>query len=614
MAYIERVEVENEGFLGGLDVTLEPGLNVLIGARGTGKTSVIELIRYALNADSFTTEAGTKGQQQAVATLDGGAVTVTVRDGDSRWAITRTAEGATMSAAASALSATVLAQNEVESIGVSPSGRLALIDRFLEDPRAISNEIRASADIVIALTNDISTALDELDKTDEALSGMGTVTAQLNEARVLQESLLARSSATVSDQQALTDAQARLSRLAQRESQLAYASSAIEALQAESASMRVRVSELSRDLSNVLADSQSVSFSSRAEMLLSEVSAQFELASAAIKREANEVARDRADLDTTSRTVRQRLDLAQDGLSQATRRVQQFEEIKGQLDALQARRVEYAKRLAVMRERRRDAYEKLAGQRSARLLARQQVADRLSRQLAPQIRVRVSSGQRMDSYVSGIIASLRGSGLHYNNLAPLLATSVSPFELVDWAERSAADELVEAVGMPIDRAASVVNAVRQGGAATIIASDVEDEVSLELLDGPDYKPIEHLSIGQRCTVILPILLALEDATLVVDQPEDHLDNAFIASTLIASIRKRGNGGQTIFSSHNANIPVLGEASLVIVMDSDGASGRVRAIGGLDEPRIVEAISEIMEGGAEAFAARAQFYSGTGSLN
>jgi hypothetical protein len=287
--------------------------------------------------------------------------------------------------------------------------------------------------------------------------------------------------------------------------------------------------------------------------------------------------------------------------------VQQLEERRGQLDALKARRVEYSKRLDQTRERRREAFEKLSELREGRLVARQRVADRLSHQLAPQIRVRVSSGQRLDSYVSGIIASLRGSGLHYNNLAPLLASVVSPFELVDWAERSAPDELSEAVGIPLDRAASVIGAIRQGGAAAIIAIEVEDEVSLELLDGPDYKPIEHLSIGQRCTVVLPILLALEDATLVVDQPEDHLDNAFITSTLIASIGKRGRSAQTIFSSHNANIPVIGEAACVIVMESDGESGRVAALGKLDDPGIVTAISDIMEGGAEAFAKRSRFY-------
>ena len=112
-------------------------------------------------------------------------------------------------------------------------------------------------------------------------------------------------------------------------------------------------------------------------------------------------------------------------------------------------------------------------------------------------------------------------------------------------------------------------------------------------------------------MVLPILLALPGETLIVDQPEDHLDNAFIASTLISAIRDRDSLAQTIFSSHNANIPVLGDAERVVVMESDGESGQVIANAGLEDSGIVLAISNLLEGGAEAFAKRATFYSATG---
>ena len=63
------------------------GLNVIIGARGTGKTSVVELIRSALGASSFSDEVSMRGSQQAVATLDGDAVTVTIAAGDERFTV-----------------------------------------------------------------------------------------------------------------------------------------------------------------------------------------------------------------------------------------------------------------------------------------------------------------------------------------------------------------------------------------------------------------------------------------------------------------------------------------------------------------------------------------------
>jgi hypothetical protein len=118
-----------------------------------------------------------------------------------------------------------------------------------------------------------------------------------------------------------------------------------------------------------------------------------------------------------------------------------------------------------------------------------------------------------------------------------------------------------------------------------------------------------LSTGQRCTVILPIVLRHVDRVVIVDQPEDHIDNAFIADTLIKAILERDPNGQIIFSTHNANIPVLGSADYVVQMGSDGHRGFPVVHGELDSPSVVNAISTVMEGGADAFRRRAAFYSG-----
>jgi hypothetical protein len=81
-----------------------------------------------------------------------------------------------------------------------------------------------------------------------------------------------------------------------------------------------------------------------------------------------------------------------------------------------------------------------------------------------------------------------------------------------------------------------------------------------------------LSTVQRCTVVLPLILEHSDRILVVDQPEDRIDNAFIVDTLIKSILRRSTSSQVILSTHNANIPVLGEAQLVVQLASDGRRG------------------------------------------
>jgi ABC-type bacteriocin/lantibiotic exporter with double-glycine peptidase domain len=93
--------------------------------------------------------------------------------------------------------------------------------------------------------------------------------------------------------------------------------------------------------------------------------------------------------------------------------------------------------------------------------------------------------------------------------------------------------------------------------------------------------------------------------LVIDQPEDNLDNHFIYETVVETIRRLKPRRQMIFVTHNANIPVLAEADLVVVMNSDGKKGFVQKAGSLDDCR--EEIIDLLEGGKEAFELRRQRY-------
>ena len=94
---------------------------------------------------------------------------------------------------------------------------------------------------------------------------------------------------------------------------------------------------------------------------------------------------------------------------------------------------------------------------------------------------------------------------------------------------------------------------------------------------------------------------------MVDQPEDHLDNSFITTTVVSALQRRDPVDQLVFASHNANIPVLGNADLIVLLDSDGKRGFVKHAGRLEDRESVRAITDVMEGGAEAFSRRAEFY-------
>ena len=71
--------------------------------------------------------------------------------------------------------------------------------------------------------------------------------------------------------------------------------------------------------------------------------------------------------------------------------------------------------------------------------------------------------------------------------------------------------------------------------------------------------------------------------------------------------KRKNKGQIIVTTHNANVPVLGNANIVAHLSSDGKRGFIQSFGSLSNKKIVDAISKVMEGGEKAFKYRANFY-------
>jgi energy-coupling factor transporter ATP-binding protein EcfA2 len=265
--------------------------------------------------------------------------------------------------------------------------------------------------------------------------------------------------------------------------------------------------------------------------------------------------------------------------------------------------------LKELTSRRNEFLETLNDLREKRFLVRQAIAAALNKSLGPRIRVIVEKSGQYQSYSALVAEVLKGSGLRYNELAPLVARNMSPRELMEAAENGDFDLIAEATGITKDRALRFVSALRETDLGRVGTVSLEDAVTLSLLDGKDYKSIEELSTGQRCTVVLPIVLRHVDRVVIVDQPEDHIDNAFIAETLIKAVLERDPKGQIIFSTHNANIPVLGAADYVVQMGSDGHRGFPMVHDDLNSPTVVNAISTVMEGGADAFRRRAAFYSG-----
>jgi ABC-type Mn2+/Zn2+ transport system ATPase subunit len=122
-------------------------------------------------------------------------------------------------------------------------------------------------------------------------------------------------------------------------------------------------------------------------------------------------------------------------------------------------------------------------------------------------------------------------------------------------------------------------------------------------DGTDFQPIGQASAGQRAAAMLAFLLAHGQEPLVLDQPEDDLDNHLIYDLVVRQIRANKPRRQMIIVTHNPNIVVNGDAEMLHAFDFSQGQCRVVKAGSLQEQDMRDEVCRVMEGGREAFERR-----------
>ena len=140
----------------------------------------------------------------------------------------------------------------------------------------------------------------------------------------------------------------------------------------------------------------------------------------------------------------------------------------------------------------------------------------------------------------------------------------------------------------------------------VLAWFPEDGLSVEysrLGDGTDFRPIAQASAGQRAAAILAFLLAHGEEPLVLDQPEDDLDNHLIYDLVVRQIRENKLRRQIIVVTHNPNLVVNGDAEMLHALNFVGGRCVVAQSGSLQEEAMREEVCRVMEGGREAFERR-----------
>lgn len=113
------------------------------------------------------------------------------------------------------------------------------------------------------------------------------------------------------------------------------------------------------------------------------------------------------------------------------------------------------------------------------------------------------------------------------------------------------------------------------------------------------------SPGQKSAAILAFLLSYGDDPIILDQPEDDLDNYLIYDLIVRQMRENKRRRQVIVATHNPNIVVNGDAEKVISMDHQAGQCLItpKGTGCLQNSKVRAEICRVMEGGRQAFETR-----------
>jgi ABC-type lipoprotein export system ATPase subunit len=609
------------GFLDGLNLMFDTGLTCIIGARGTGKSTILELIRFCLDQlpKKDLSAAARKRVDNLIANnLNGGRVELDVETADGlRYTITRAvgeepivldhvgSPTAIKVASGSFFRAEIFSQNEVENIADQKRFQLDLIDSF-----APSEVWEKDCRIEEMQESIVATAR----QTEPIRQKLQVLQEDLKQLPAIDEKLKAFSAGTddpsgqvnkAHEAKALRDRETRATRLA---------AEALERFQSDLGGLHGR---LKSDLTGIfskemLAGANGTLMDEMVERIRkgrSQIDDELEQAllvldtclkehgllgtrlneaHAAQELEFRKVVEKHTQFQQQS-AERAKLDRRRNELMDA-KRIEQ--EALGEIEKLQQRQADLLRQLSELREER--------------FRIRKGIADRLNHDLQPTIRVTLVQDGDSESYRELLEEHLKPMNMRHGVVAQRLVQMVPPAQLASLVRSADTTGLIEHGDLNADQAAKVIQAFNQPvRLAELESVELRDQPTIELQNGSGYKDSSTLSTGQKCTTILPILLLDSANPLLIDQPEDNLDNRFIFQTVVSKIEQVRQGRQLVFITHNPNIPVLGDAGGVVVMESNGDHGGIAKTGNVDVCR--DQIITLLEGGAEAFSRRGDRY-------
>jgi DNA repair ATPase RecN len=607
------------GFLDGVGLHFNENLNVLVGGRGAGKSTAIESIRYALGVEPMGEDARKVHDSIVRNVLKSGTkVSLGVRSyrpDEREYVIERTIPNPPIvrDASGSVLPVQpldliprveVYGQHEVAELARSREKLTLLLKRFMDLADGDDSRVLETSRQLERSRTQINAIHKEFAQIQERLSNAPVVEQTLKryqdaglEDRLKEQSFIVR------EERVLKTVTQRVQPAKEVQTQLASLVPIDRVFVSQAALKDLPGGPILYKVDRLL-----LSLESRLKAITSELRDaldQFEKQLGEVTTEWNQRKKNaQAEYEKILREL-QKSKVDGEEFLRLRRQMEEFRPLREQTTLL-------GERLREEEQRRRNLLAEWGDLKQGDFQRLQRAAKKVSKELSGRVRVTVQFEGNREPLLSLLRDRVGG---RLSETLDLLQDRPD-FSLAQFVEscRAGRDELAKRFSLPPAQADRLTQ-MGPGFFMELEEVQMPPVTTVELNvapegEQPNWKALDALSTGQKATAVLLLLLLESDAPLVVDQPEDDLDNRFVTEGIVPKMRNEKRRRQFVFATHNANIPVLGDAELIVGLSPTGeaeqhgsAAIKPEHLGSLDSQPIRELVEELLEGGREAFEMR-----------
>lgn len=608
---ISKVQISG-GYLDEFNIKLSRNLNTVIGGRGTGKSTLVELLRYALGKEAISPQSKMNSKNLVESNLGSasGKIELTIssnqQHGRGYKIIKRYGEPTVITDIDGILSnlkiedilpsVEIIGQNEIMELSQNEEAKIQILNRFLPnmdslytDKKQILRELKINRETIVALNDKL-----------EDLSSQVQLLPNLNEKMKAFEELGIKDKLSVADNISreeeyfrLIDAELKSKTFKLPLLELPFQTEDVVSLPNKKVFIEVetifadsnkKINELIKSYNELISDS---------EMKKNKFKEEWEEEKEAIHSEIQKAIKSLPGIHgKTGEEIAEEFKHTSLRIAQINPLSAQRDKIDSEFQSLLTTRDNHLERLRVCNDKIRDSLRT-----SIKRVNKGPLKGKIRIELLPN-KNRINLSRFIEK-----LPTFGPKTLEWINLAEALTIPTFCYNL----DNGILYEKYKTYGLTSSRA-DIIATITLDQRLQLDEIELQDTIDIQLnvsAEGDVYKSLDKLSKGQQCTAILNILLLENKDPLIIDQPEDNLDNAFIANNIVSELREHKMKRQFIFASHNANIPVFGDSELIIVMQEEDGQGVAKDefIGSIDAENVKQSVIRTLEGGDNAFRMR-----------